>query len=487
MRHPRLSVSLLAILFTSVSGCSDNGHEASRETRQELSRGFEALINGLREAQQAIERPWSEGDGPSERELAEGYRYAIGHLLRTAEADLQQDPNLPYFQRYVRMASKGTIDNPDTMLLVAKIDPGGEYRIRGRLPNFHDWRSGERDRSYPKAPRVVTMQTITALVGENGHLDAFATCRNQSLGFLQNLDLKPSLDGRFEVAVAKARPAGHEGAFLPTHARIPCVPPGGEAFEQDQQARFVAVREVFSDWDREVPIELDIVRTDIEGYRRPAPAAPAIAETLAAIGEKVANQVRFWNAYHEFRLEVHGDRDGDGRANVPRNDLNPAAPPLRTSEIARMRQLDSLGTFDLGEKDALVIRVETPSEPYYAGFQLANFWGESLDQASYTSSLTGGQLKATQDGVRTYIVSHEDPGVAGWLDTTGLAKGQMILRFIYAEDPSEADRPRISAELMGIESVAAHLPRSTPSVTPDARREQIRRRQTHIRKRWRQY
>ena len=190
---------------------------------------------------------------------------------------------------------------------------------------------------------------------------------------------------------------------------------------------------------------------------------------------------------HEFGLEVLGDRNLDGKRALPENALNPAAPPFIAGGTAGARQLYSAGTFNLDDDQALILRVETKVDPHYVGFQLANFWGESLDQASYTSSLTGGQLPRQRDGARYYVVTARDPGVPGWLDPTGLPEGAMSMRFVYNEDPAEKDFPVITSTLTTFDQIRKHLPEGTATVSSEKRRTQIARRQAHIRKRWRQY
>ena len=67
------------------------------------------------------------------------------------------------------------------------------------------------------------------------------------------------------------------------------------------------VREIFSDWRHEVPLELEIVRLDMRGMPRPHDAEMGLH--LGQIGRLVANQVAFWN-HLQLGLEVNGDRGG---------------------------------------------------------------------------------------------------------------------------------------------------------------------------------
>jgi hypothetical protein len=483
----RIGAAAAAALAAAAVGCGWLGSEASPEDEAHLARGWSAFLDGLEGGRENVRDPWRLGEGPGGRELAEGHRYLLGHLARIIERETLQHPDLPYFQRSVRMLSKWTIDNPDTLYLTAPIAPEGTYRITGRAADTTGWRTGARAGLEPKAPRVVTFQTTTAMVGQTGSLEEFATCRNQTLGAVRHFEIEPDAAGRFEILVAPERPAGHDGPFLPTRATLDCTDREGNTETRERVATQVNVREIFSDWDRETALELDIARIDVPTPQRPPTDPQQMGEALERIGTRLENQIRFWNGLHELGLEVLGDRNLDGRRNLPLNGINPPAPPFIAGGTAGAGQLYAAGTFDLARDQALLVRVEAPNEPYYQGFQLANLWGESLDQASYVSSLTASQLPPASDGARYYVVAHEDPGVPGWLDTTGLRQGTLSMRFVYETAPDEAALPRAAAELVPLDEVRARLPADTPQIDPATRREQIARRQAHIRRRFRQY
>jgi len=493
--RPARSLGVVAALLVAAAlpAVADQHEGASEESEEPprsgparvLDDGWLELLNGLGTARWHVENPWREGPAPGERELAEGYRYLLGHLARIIEAEVQQHPDFPYFQRSVRMLSKWTIDNPDTMYLRARIDPDGTYRIRAEAANPAQWRTSERRAEGPKAPRLVTFQTITHVIGDTGELSELSDCRNQTLGYVQHFQLQPDAEGRFEVWVGPERPKGAIH-YLPTRREMACPGPDGEVM-QLREARHVSVRETFSDWDNEVPLELEIVRIGREGAPRPPPDAATVAEELRVIGRKVGHQIHFWNQLHEFGLEIFDDRNGDGRRAQPVNALNDPAPPFIAGGTAGSRQLYAAGKWDLAKDEALVVKATAPVEPHYVGFQLANFWGESADQANYTSSRNGAQLPLSSDGSRYYVVAHRDPGVPGWLDTTGLPQGQMSMRFVFRSDVPDGRLPKVRTTKTTLARLRRSLPKDTPEVTAEQRREEVARRQAHIQRRWRQY
>ncbi|MCA9504105.1 MAG: hypothetical protein H6748_12470 [Spirochaetaceae bacterium] len=452
-----------------------------------LTEGWTGFLQGLERARRNLEDPSAYPPEPTDRNLAEGYRYLLGHLARIIEAETEGHPDFPYFRRSVSMMAKWTIENPDTMYLSATIDAAGTYRIRGQALDTTGWRTSEPGVGYPRAPRVVIFQTTTAVVGQTGRLEEMAECRNQTLDALDQFLLEIDDDGRFEILVAAERPEGYAGNFLATRAELPCRNAGGGITIQAREATQLNVREIFSDWDAEMPLDLEIVRLDKRGESRPPRTPEEMGRHLDEIGRRLANQIVFWNLLHEFGLEVRGDRDDDGRTAFPMNALNPPAPPFIAGGTAGAGQLYAAGSFELAEDEALVVRVAAPAEPHYIGFQLGNLWGEGPDQANYVSSLTGTQNPVASDGARWYVVSARDPGTAGWVDTTGLPKGTIGMRFIYRDPPAAGDMPTIETFRVRTDEVRTVLPTDTPSVTPDARRQQVHARQLHIQRRWRQY
>jgi hypothetical protein len=115
-----------------------------------------------------------------------------------------------------------------------------------------------------------------------------------------------------------------------------------------------------------------------------------------------------------------------------------------------------------------------PVTPLYQGFHLANLWGESLDYANHQSSLNGFQTEWDGEGSARYVVAHRDPGVANWLDTTGVPVGFMTFRWTYAAVPAELPSVAVTKTALG-------------AVTPRDRRRAIALRQGHVQRRYRQY
>jgi len=475
----------IAILILGMTlGCG-----AEPEPREQTQAGWDALIASLEEARNGLDSTLAFPPPPTDRNMAEGYRYLLGHLARVIESETLQDPEFPYFQRSISMLAKWTIDNVDTLYLKARIAPEGQYRIRGVAADTTEWRTGKRGSPGPKAPRLVIFQTITELIGQTGDLREMGECRNQTLASIDSFALQIDADGFFEILLAPKRPDGYSGNFLPTRAELACSTSGNDPGETiEREAHFVSVREIFSDWDQEESLELSIERIAQPGAHRAPLESQVMASKMTRIGERVANQVWFWNQLHEFGLEVNGDRNLDGERSMPVNGLNPPRPPFIAGGVAGARQLYGGGVFELEGEEALVLRVDLRGQdPHYVGFHLSNLWGESLDQATYLSSLSGTQLATSSDGARYYVISALDPGIEGWVDTTGQPKGTMTLRLVYREDIDQERLPEVSAVLTTVGQVKNHLPADVSKVSDEQRQGEITSRQAHIQRRYRQY
>lgn len=108
-----------------------------------------------------------------------------------------------------------------------------------------------------------------------------------------------------------------------------------------------------------------------------------------------------------------------------------------------------------------------------------------MDYANHVTSLNGFQAEADTDGITRFVIAHRDPGVPNWLDTTGQTQGFLTARWTYPEPPDEL--PKVNVSKMAFGEVRPHLPVATRVVSQDERNEQIRIRQEHVQRRYRQY
>ncbi len=460
------------------------GAGVPREAGADLRAAWDGLMAALSSAREVIDDPKLYPPPASERNLAEGYRYLLGYLHGAIDRCLA-DPEFPHFRRAIQPVDKATIDNADAIYLCAEIDGNHTYRVRGKAQDHRHWRGEPRVASGRKAPQYVIFEAPSGYAGDSGSLAELRPGSRINTGTLDSSQMLLEADGSFEILLAPERPEGYAGNFIATRASKECTQPDGTAAKADYVARYLVVRELFYDWESEDLLDLSIVRVDRQGEHPRSLSPERAAAQMERVGEVVNSQMRFWNEFYAVVLEVYGDMNGDGKCFMPRNGLNePNALGIATGG-GQSTNVYCGGVFELEEDEALVIEARIPVAPAYIGFHLSNLWGESTDYANHISSLNGYQAEWDSDGVLRWVIAHRDPGVSNWLDTTGLPEGFMALRFTYPEKPEEL--PELALKKLSFDEIRAQLPADVCEVSPDERREQIRIRQEHVQRRYRQY
>ena len=429
-----------------------------------LRAAWDELVAALGRARDAIDDPKLHAPPPSDRGLAEGYRYLLGWVHGAFERAFHADPARPHFRRAISPIARSTIDNADALYLNAEIDGTRSYRLRGRPA------SGR------KAPQYVILEAATDYAGDSGSVAELRPGKRAGTGSLDSARLVAESDGSFEILVAPERPAGHTGNFVATR-RV-----RGDVVHV---ARHLTLRELFHDWEREDALELAIEPLDPDAAGPPPALDPArAAAELRRMAAIVENQMRFWNEFYAVVLETHADMNGDGKRFMPRNDFNaPNAATLATGG-GQSTNVYAGGVYELGPDEALVVECRVPVPPLYQGFHLANLWGESLDYANHQSSLNAFQSEWDADGALRLVIAHRDPGVPNWADTTGLPVGFMTFRWTYAVAPAEP--PAVRVVKTTVADVRRHVAPGTRTPSIDARAATMRMRQALGQRRYRQ-
>ncbi|MUL66802.1 hypothetical protein BOO86_20175 [Mycobacterium sp. CBMA 234] len=429
--------------------------------KQALHAAWTDMIAALGRARDAVDSPDLHAPPVTSLGVAEGYRYLMGFAFSAIERAFFEDPEFPYFRRAIQPIDKATIDNADALYLSAAIDGDCSYVIRGSMATG------------PKAPQYLIFETHTVYAGDTGSLAELGPGGRVVTGMLDSSTLLVDDDGRFQILLAPQRPAGHTGNFIAT------------ASKAGDTAGYVIARVLFHDWEHEASPELLIAQIDSDATYPAPQTTSATAARIRRIGDLVENQMKFWNEFYDVVLEAHGDKNGDGITFMPRNELNAPMPANLATGGGQCTNVYSGGTYDLGPDDALLIELSAPVKPAYLGFHLSNLWGESLDYANHISSLNGFQTEPDLDGHVRYVVTGVDPGVPNWLDTAGHSQGFLTVRWTYAEPPAEL--PTATVTTINRDEVRKHLPEATRTVSAAERREQIRIRQEHVQRRYRQY
>jgi hypothetical protein len=461
----------------------------SNETVDELRGAWDDLIGSLERARDAIDQPDLMPAPPNDRILAEGYRYLMGFVHSAIERAFHGDPRHPTFRNALSIINRATIDNPDAIYFYAPIDGRETTLISGRVGDCREWRGESPPETGRKAPHYVIFEASSGVMaGDSGDLRELRPGVKTQTGRLDSSEIQVDADGSFEIFLAPERPAGHTGNFISTLKVVTRPHPDDPEMPNERHANYVSGRQLFNDWEREDAIQLAIAQPAAIGTSSPAYDPERAALELRRCGELVRGQMHFWNAFWTIPMGVHGPRKGGiPGVEFPRNGFNTINAASGATGGGMSTNLYAGGVFELEPDEALVIENRIPSSPQYVGFQLGTMWGESIEYANSLGSLNGLQSRRDPDGIIRMVVAHRDPGIQNWLDTTGHRDGFLSPRWAYSKTPPQEEWPSISAKKVAFDQIREHLHASTPKISPEERREQIRVRQEHVQRRYRSF
>jgi len=457
--------------------------------RDDLRRAWDYLIEQLESARDAIDTPELMPAPPSERNLAEGYRYLMGFLHSSIERAFFENAEFPVFRNAVQVLNKATIENADAIYFMAAIDGHESYVLRGRAHSNGHWRGAPRAADGLLAPQYLIFEvTDGCIAGDSGSLAELRPGVKASTGSLDSTELEVAADGSFEILLAPERPQGHRGNFIATKRTVRRPHPDRPDDPLERYACYVSGRQLFYDWQRERAIHLTLTQIGKEGAHPQSYSPADAADHLRRAGDIVRGQMHFWNAFYTVLLETYGKADGaDGERFMPRNTFNKPNAASAATGGGQSTNIYAGGVFELGPDEALICESTFEVEPQYIGFSMSNLWGESLDYANHQSSLNGAQADRDRDGAIRWVIAHRDPGVANWLDTTGHPEGFMSPRWAYSQTPPPEKWPVIKATKVAFDRIAEHLPAETRTVTPQERARAIAVRQEHVKRRYRAF
>jgi hypothetical protein len=253
----------------------------------------------------------------------------------------------------------------------------------------------------------------------------------RNLATLPALALRPDAHGHIRVTI-DADPPGDRPHHLQTEPR----------------RLVVYVRDSMADWTM-IPATLAIRRLD------PPPTPPRPFDQIAElIVEAMHPWVNFWCGFKDSFLGYP----------TPNQLIGPQGRIGGWGFLAG-------GRYHLPAGSALLVTTENTGAAY-TGFQITDPWTIAPDPAHRCPSLNRTQATPNPDGATTYIVSPTDPGVANWIDTTGLTEGWMLLR--WQGVPPAADPATFIREVRLIDSAA--IPPELPRIDLPTRAAAIARR-----------
>lgn len=418
----RLAVigSILAMVAVLGGAAPVRAAEAGSESSARLEAAFDGFVAAIAEAGEIVKKHPFYRD-PVNR--AGGFAFLSSMLIAALEEDVVQDPDFPLF-RILDFRIREGGDNPDQRYAFARIRGDATYRIWGRLGT----------------QRALELQVYAGEPWRKGGGRTVSTLAFRDIAFDD--------EGRFEVFLSPEKRPGNWLANAPDASEL-------------------IVRQVFSDWKREEPGEVHIDRVGWEGRAKPV-ATPD--EMAARLEKSAADLTRMVATWPDFVL-------GSYTSARPANTLSRPADPASVGGV--QGRFMSTGHFALGEDEALIVTV-FPIDARYQGIQLADLWFSSLEYANRQTSLSADQARRDADGAQRFVIAARDPGVENWLDTTGLPKGTMLIRFDGSRLASFPEEKLPVVEKVRFAEIRANLPRDTPVFSADDRAAALAERRRHV-------
>ncbi|HSG62236.1 MAG TPA: sulfotransferase [Pseudomonadales bacterium] len=454
-----------------------------------LRRAWDIMMKSLNTARDAIDQEAYFPAPATDRNLADGYKYLMGLVHVAIERGFHEERQFPQFRNMLSPITRATIDNADAIYFYAPIDGRRSYRLTTRAGATDHWRGVSIQPGVTKAPHYVIFEaTWGDLSGDSGDLKELTPGTRTQTGRLDSSSMCVSEDGTIEIILAPERPEGYEGNFISTLKIAHKPHPFDPAVPAERYATYLTGRQLFSDWAYEEALHFDLEPIEAEALDAGPYSVAQAAEEMIKCGDLAKHQMLFWNAFWTIPMGTYGKRDGSIEGVCfPRNAFNQINAASGATGGGMSTNLYAGGVFELAYDEALIIEMNVPIEPQYIGLQLSNLWGASLDYANHFGSLNGHQMVRDSDGGIRVVIAHKDPGVANWLDTTGLTEGFMAPRWAYSETPDKASWPTINATKVAFEALRSHLPDDIVLTTPAQRLEQLAIRRRHVYRRFRHF
>lgn len=349
------------------------------------------LIDTLRDLDQRF------FDGPNaledELQVLEGYRWMFSMLRVALDTQVWADPANPRFVEIVGPYKKWGGDNSDAYYQHAPIDPDRTYRVRGT-----------------RGDAVYLSLSVYGGPNDGRYSERIVGSVNDR----DDLEFGP--DGEFEFVMARERPEGWDGTFI--------------ALEDD--AVVAITRDYLDDPVNGKRCEWHITADDIP---------PTWRETDAQLAQKFRHAMTW--------LGQQADMVPLGFGELNQIDEPYPVRPV-TFGWGAGDAAYAMGSFDLADDQALVIRGTSPESAFWN----CCLWNQFMHTYNYDYeqvTLNGSQIVLESDGSWTLVVAHTDPGHPNWISTAGHPRGRVWFRWFYpAETPV-----RPTTEVVALDAVPA--------------------------------
>lgn len=148
----------------------------------------------------------------------------------------------------------------------------------------------------------------------------------------------------------------------------------------------------------------------------------------------------------------------------PANTMSPLATETSLFATGLPSADVSAGNFDLAPGEALIVKVPDVAAAY-SGIELMNVYGAALPFTLAQTTLNNTTAYQAADGYTYYVVSATNPGVANWLDTGGVANGEIFARFENLTAGTDPTGLEVTTQVVPVADIADYLPGDTPTVS----------------------
>lgn len=390
--------------------------------------GWSEFIEGIKDLPDRLLAKLPEAMRNDPQVQQEVARLILESLATSSIDTIGGDGDHPYFLPNSGPILNIAAPNADTIYRVARVTPGGSYRLRGERGSL----------------RMVNIGQVGPTPGEPG---AKNTKPGPTQSYLDLNTLHIDSRGRFDLIVSPTRPTGYNGDW----------------WELLPSTNKLLLRMVSSDWGAERDPSMSIERIDTPP-QKPRRTAIDLEQRLRNLPQAAA--------FIPMMLIDHVEKlRQQGYVNKLKG--------LDLSQIGGLKgQSYYEGAYDLDDDEALLIETKIPANCLYRSIILVNEVHETIDWINNHSSLNGSQAQADLDGILRIVVSAKDPGVPNWLDTAGYPRGAVVGRWAGCDS-----QPVPSTQKVPLAKLREILPPNTPVVTSAQREAVIRERRAAFQQR----
>ena len=426
-RGPARHLSLVVLVGLVASACSDQS-PAAPGTDPALAASYDGYLAALDAAHATVEAsPFIRDD--ADRAAGESFVGGIETYALAAALNLLTEQ--PLLQLLPDPSQRLGFNNPDNLYYVTRVSDRDAYTITGKRGTSTGF----------------LIQAFSGGLPGNGK-DAGATTASFGDG-----DLHLAADGSFAITLSADRPA--QGDWLPLR-------PGTDN---------LLVRFTFLDWEHEEPGSIAIARIGGESAKE-VEITPGLA---AAMLDDAARSTR-------LQAQFYVDQATALTALGPNFLLGPRK--AQGNQGTNVQQWNLVGNYDLGDGQALLVKIKDVPQAKYGDFMSATPWLETFEFIHHQVSLDRAQVRVDGDGSIRYVVSARDPGVPNWIDTTGQAHGVLFGRWQEVDgDRGSEYAPTLT--VLDLSDLRTALPSDTPTVTPEQRSGELARRRQLLEARFR--